>query len=50
MSGIMRQSMAGAKRRDRFDELVAALRKCEMRRVAEHEILMGTMARFYVSE
>lgn len=35
---------------DRFDELVAALRKCEARRVAEHEILMGTMARFYVSE
>lgn len=33
-----------------FQHTIDGLRKCETRRVAEYEILMGTMARFYVSE
>ncbi len=34
----------------RFQRAIDYLRQHEARRVAEHEILMGTMARFYVSE
>jgi hypothetical protein len=33
-----------------IDELLAGLRYCESRRVAERDILLGTVARFYVDE